>query len=151
VLVHEAAHHWYGDEVTPRDWRDVWMNEGMATFLQGTWMSEHEGRSLDSVFDGWAGYDQQLRTDAGPPADYAPDSFGAGNVYYIPAVMWNELRKRLGDELFWRLVREWPSSHAYGNADYDDITSWWSEQSGEDLTDFFHTWLLSHDTPPESS
>ncbi len=36
VLVHEMAHQWYGDEVTPVDWRDVWMNEGLATFVQGT-------------------------------------------------------------------------------------------------------------------
>ena len=35
VLVHEMAHQWYGDEVTPDDWRDVWMNEGMAMYLQG--------------------------------------------------------------------------------------------------------------------
>jgi aminopeptidase N len=147
VLVHEAAHHWYGDEVTPTDWRDVWMNEGMATFLQGVWMSEDRGQPIDSMLDTWAGYDEQLRSDFGPPADYDPASFGAGNVYYIPAVMWNELRKKLGDDLFWRLVRAWPSAHAYGNADYDDITSWWSEQSGEDLTDFFHSWLLSDKTP----
>jgi aminopeptidase N len=30
VVVHEMIHQWYGDQVTPRDWRDVWMNEGMA-------------------------------------------------------------------------------------------------------------------------
>jgi aminopeptidase N len=147
TLVHEGAHQWYGDEVTPTDWRDLWMSEGMATFLQGVWTAEDQGTSIDTVFGTWAGYDQQLRTRYGPPADFVPDSFGAGNVYYIPAVMWNELRKKLGDELFWRLVREWPSTHAYGNAGYDDITSWWSEQSGEDLTDFFHDWLLSDKTP----
>ena len=40
VLVHEMAHQWYGDAVTPSDWRDVWMNEGMATYLQGAWQDE---------------------------------------------------------------------------------------------------------------
>ena len=33
-VVHELAHQWYGDRVTPDDWRDVWMNEGMAMYLQ---------------------------------------------------------------------------------------------------------------------
>ena len=147
VLVHEMAHHWYGDEVTPVDWRGVWMNEGMATFLQGTWMSEHGGPPADQLFAEWASYDEQLRSEAGPPAAFHPDSFGSGNVYYIPAVMWNELREKLGDDVFWRLVREWPTVHENGNADYDDITSWWSEQSGEDLQEFFATWLLSPDSP----
>ena len=44
VLVHEMAHQWYGDEVTPDDWRDVWMNEGMAMYLQGCWQAEEDGR-----------------------------------------------------------------------------------------------------------
>ena len=146
VLVHEMAHHWYGDEVTPTDWRDVWMNEGMATFLQGTWMTEHGGPA--GLFDTWASYDAGLRAEAGPPADFHPDSFGSGNVYYIPAVMWERLREKLGDDLFWRLVREWPSVDEDGNADYDQITSWWSEQSGQDLQGFFDTWLLSTQSPP---
>ena len=37
VVVHEMIHQWYGDQVTPRDWRDVWMNEGMAMYLQVLW------------------------------------------------------------------------------------------------------------------
>ncbi|MEP9363212.1 M1 family metallopeptidase [Nocardioides sp. CN2-186] len=147
VLVHEAAHQWYGDEVTPTDWRDVWMNEGMATYLQGVWTAEATHQSLDAMVDEWAAYDDQLRSQDGPPADYRPESFGGGNVYYIPAVMWDELRKRIGDDEFWRLVREWPASHAYGNAGYDDITAWWSEQTGEDLTGFFDDWLMSDTTP----
>ena len=147
VLVHEMAHHWYGDEVTPADWRDVWMNEGMATYLQGVWQSEQEGTPLSQRVDLWATFDGRLRAQAGPPASYHSDSFAAGNVYLIPAVMWDELREKLGDDTFWRLVREWPTVHEGGNAGYDDITSWWSEQSGEDLDDFFREWLLSPDTP----
>jgi len=147
VLVHEMAHHWYGDEVTPRDWRDVWMNEGMATFLQGTWMGGHGPPSTAALFRTWATYDAQLRRAAGPPADFRPDSFGAGNVYYIPAVMWDRLRRRLGDEPFWRLVREWPATHADGNASYADLTVWWSQHSGQDLSGFFDRWLRSRRSP----
>jgi aminopeptidase N len=147
VLVHEMAHQWYGDEVTPRTWRDVWMNEGMAMFLQGTWMGEHGPESTAELFRTWASYDAGLRREAGPPADYRRDSFGSGNVYYIPAVMWDRLRRRLGDDLFWRLVRAWPESRADGNASYADITRWWSQQSGQDLSGFFARWLRSRRSP----
>lgn len=147
VLVHELAHHWYGDTVTPRDWRDVWMNEGMATFLQGVWMGEHGPKSMDALFSEWATLDPQLRAQYGPPADYDPEAFASSNVYYIPAVMWNELRKRIGDDAFWELVRRWPESHENQNADYDEITAWWSQQTGEDLTGFFEEWLLGRQTP----
>ena len=150
VLVHEAAHQWYGDEVTPRDWRDVWMSEGMALYLQGVWTAEDNGQPLESLMDYWATVEPEMRAAAGPPADYHPDSFGAGNIYYGPALMWDELRKKVGDDEFWRLVREWPSVHEDGNAGYDDITSWWSEQTGEDLSGFFDSWLLGKRTPDRS-
>jgi aminopeptidase N len=150
VLVHEAAHQWYGDEVTPTDWRDVWMNEGMATYLQGVWTAEQRGEPLESLMSYWASIEPRLRAESGPPADFDPDAFGAGNVYYGPALMWDELRKRVGDDEFWRLVRAWPSVHAYGNAGYDEITSWWSEQTGEDLSGFFDDWLLGATTPDRS-
>ena len=64
--------------------------------------------------------------------------------------MWDELRKRLGDDEFWRLVREWPAAHDNGNADYADITTWWSERTGEDLSGFFDAWLLGETTPERS-
>ena len=147
VLVHEIAHQWYGDQVTPEDWRDVWMNEGMAMYLQGVWTAENTGRPLDSLIDDWARIEEQLRAQYGPPADYDPRSFGAPNIYICPAVMWDELRKRIGDEEFWALVREWPTVHDNGNAGYDEITSWWSEQTGEDLSEFFDAWLLSPTSP----
>ncbi|MFC7495328.1 MULTISPECIES: M1 family metallopeptidase [unclassified Nocardioides] len=147
VLVHEMAHQWYGDQVTPVDWRDVWMNEGMAMYLQASWQDEVQGQELDLTMDYWEQLDAQLRADYGPPADYDPEAFGGTNVYTSPALMWHELRGRIGDELFWRLVREWPAANDNGNADYDDITTWWSEQTGEDLSDFFDEWLLGEETP----
>ena len=147
VLVHEIAHQWYGDLVTPVDWRDMWMNEGMATYLQGVWMAEDQGVAITDVMDYWATFEDEERAKAGPPADYHPAFFGSSNVYYGPALMWDELRQRLGDEEFWALVRDWPGVHADGNADYDDITSWWSERSGEDLAGFFDAWLLGATTP----
>lgn len=151
VLVHEIIHQWYGDLVTPVDWRDVWMNEGMATYVQGVWMAEDQGVTSTDVMDYWATFEDEERAKAGPPADYHPAFFGSSNVYYGPALMWDELRQRLGDEEFWALVREWPSVHADGNADYDDITSWWSERSGEDLSGLFDAWLLGADTPQRVS
>jgi len=150
VLVHEVAHQWYGDEVTPTDWRDVWMNEGMAMYVQAVWTGEHGRQPLASIIDGYAALDAQLRAQAGPPADYVPGAFGSANIYYIPAVMWDELRKRIGDDEFWSLVRKWPTVHEDGNASYDDITSWWSQQTGQDLSGFFRSWLLGDHAPARS-
>jgi aminopeptidase N len=150
VIVHELIHQWYGDLVTPRDWSDLWMNEGMTTYLQLVYEAEQAGGALQSEMDNLRTYDQQLRDASGPPADYDATMFGDGNVYYCPALMWHELRGLLGEEEFWRLTREWPRAAAYANADRDQLTSWWSEQSGRDLTEFFASWLDGKTTPRRS-
>ncbi len=134
VVVHELAHHWYGDTVTPADWSDVWMNEGMAMYLQGMWEAEDEGITIDQKMDDWASLEADARRDAGPPADYVPSKFGAGNIYYGPALMWNELRHRIGDDAFFALLRDWPADQENGIADRDEYLSWIEDQTGEELT-----------------
>ena len=52
---------------------------------------------LETVLDRFAPAEPLLRREAGPPADYDPATFGEGNVYYSPALMWHELRERLGE------------------------------------------------------
>lgn len=148
VIVHELAHQWYGDQVTPNDWRDLWMNEGMAMYLQGAWSADDRGTTVDAVMDEWAAREATYRAEAGPPADFDPQAFGESNVYYSPALMWHELRGRLGDDAFWEMVRAWPAARDNANAGRDDYLAWVEEQTGEELTSFFDAWLLGETTPP---
>ncbi|WP_435746522.1 M1 family metallopeptidase [Nocardioides sp. SYSU DS0663] len=150
VLVHEMAHHWYGDLVTPTDWRDLWLNEGMVMYLQLVWQAQHDDVPLEALLGGYAEREAAERADHGPPGDYDPDAFGESNVYYGPALMWHELRERLGDEVFWSLVREWPASQADGSADREEHVAWVEEHTGEELSAFFDAWLLDETTPPRS-
>jgi len=143
VIVHEMVHQWYGDEVTPSSWSGLWMSEGMAMYLQGLWQAERGKVPLKESLQRWRLSEPALEQDFGRPAHYDPATFGESNAYYGPALMWHALRHRLGDRRFWSLVRAWPRSHEDGNASYDDITSWWSQHSGEDLRPFFDSWLLT--------
>ena len=62
VILHELVHQWYGDRVTPRDWRDLWMSEGMTMYLQAIWEAEFEDVPLEPRLRDWA---------AGGPGDRA--------------------------------------------------------------------------------
>ena len=84
VILHEMAHQWYGDQVTPNDWRDVWMNEGMAMYLQAMWEAEQLGRTIDEQMDAYAAAEEGSRAESGPPAAYDPGEFGEGNIYPGP-------------------------------------------------------------------
>jgi aminopeptidase N len=148
VLVHELAHQWYGDAVTPDDWSDLWMSEGMATYLaEANWTADHGPGLRETVLRQWSYVAPGLRSRYGPPADYAPGSFAEGNAYYIPGLMWDTIRQRLGDRMFWRLAARWPRSHRFTSQDRDALVAWWSRQSGQDLTPLFHEWLLGAAQP----
>ncbi|MFZ2502883.1 MAG: M1 family metallopeptidase [Nocardioides sp.] len=149
VLLHELIHQWYGDLVTPRDWRDVWLNEGMTMYLQGVWEAEREGISLDRKMNNWASFEPDLRREAGPPGAYDAELFGSGNIYYGPALMWHELRGQVGDEVFWQIVKEWPRSRtdAHFGATRDDLYAFVEEATGRELTAFFDAWVMGQLTP----
>ena len=133
--------------MTPNDWRDVWMNEGMAMYLQGMWEAEQAGIGIDEQMDLWASTEELARSESGPPAAYDPGEFGEGNIYYGPALMWHELRERLGDDEFWRVTRAWPEARDNVSTDREDYLAWLEDETGEELTDFFDAWLLGETTP----
>ena len=83
-----------------------------------------------------------MRRESGPPADYDPATFGEGNIYYGPALMWHALRKQIGDDTFWEIVRAWPKVREDGNANREQFLDVARRADRRDLTDFFDAWLL---------
>ena len=102
-------------------------------YLQAIWEAEHDGSTLEDQMDEWAGFDQELRDESGPPADYDPTT-SARSTSTTPRADVGPARQRLGDDKFWELVRRWPGATTTATRSYDEITSWWSEQTGEDLS-----------------
>ena len=142
VITHEIAHQWYGDTVTPDDWSDLWMNEGMATYLaEVNWTADHTPVSQNDILRNWTSFAPALRLKYGPPTDYRPGSFGEGNAYYIPALMWDTIRQQVGDEEFWSLATRWLQAHRFTSQDRDTLIAWWSKESGQDLAPVFDAWL----------
>ena len=146
-LLHELAHQWFGDTVTPATWSDMWLNEGFAVYTQTAWQAEHEGEPLDQVMARYATGDQNLRIQYGAPGHYDPAHFAASNVYICPALMLNELRHRLGDKAFLALLRDWAQQHRDSNADRAEFTAFASQHAGTDLKPLIDAWLDSPTTP----
>jgi aminopeptidase N len=141
TVLHELAHAWYGDTVTPRDWSDLWMNEGMAMYAQARWTvarGSYRWREWQREFR-----DPFWRDLYGPPGAYDRADFGQVNVYYTTAAMWDALRVRLGNAQFEALVRAWPQEHRNTNASRDELVAWFEAKTGRDLGDFFDRWLMS--------
>ncbi|GGY05624.1 M1 family metallopeptidase [Streptomyces anandii] len=148
TIVHELAHQWFGDSVSVRRWKDVWLNEGFATYAQWLW-AEHQGTS--SAHDSFrAAYDSR---PAGSSfwqvevADPQRDTMFASAVYQRGAMALQALRERIGDRAFFRLLPAWTALHRYGNADTADFVRLAERISGQRLGDLFDAWLFTTGKP----
>jgi aminopeptidase N len=146
-LVHEYAHHWYGDEVTPKRWNDLWLNESFAYYIPLRWESAHGVTTTAAWRKTLNQDDQMLRTQYGPPGAYNPVDFAELNVYECGARMLDRLHSMLGDAVFTKVLRGWPRQHRFGNVDRKEWISYLNRTTGRDLRSFVTRWLTSPKSP----
>ncbi|MFJ5772605.1 M1 family metallopeptidase [Streptomyces sp. NPDC093094] len=154
IMVHELAHQWFGDSVTPRTWSDLWLNEGHATWYEALYAEETADRPLQARMKAAYGASDRWRAAGGPPAaPKAPDPGGKisifrPNVYDGAALVLYALRQKIGHPAFDRLERAWVSLHKDGTAGTDDFVELASVVSGRNLDAFLEPWLYGEKTPP---
>jgi hypothetical protein len=149
VVVHELAHQWYGDSLAVRQWKDIWLNEGFATYAEWLW-GEHEGEgTVHETFDFWY-------HDFAPPddpfwqltiGDPGPESVFDFPVYVRGAMTLQVLRDTVGDTAFFRILRTWASQHRGGNVHTDQFVALAERISGQQLDALFEAWLFTPGLP----
>ncbi|MFD7921490.1 M1 family metallopeptidase [Streptomyces sp. NPDC059740] len=154
IMVHELAHQWFGDSVSPRRWSDVWLNEGHATWYEALYAQEKAHAPMETRMRNAYRMSDAWRADGGPPAaPRAPEpgkkvSIFRPSVYDGSALVLYALRTRIGADAFGRLERLWVARHRDGVADTADFVHLASEVSGADQSAFLHHWLFDAKTPP---
>ncbi len=159
VLLHELAHQWFGDTVSPAQWSDVWLNEGHATWYQmlygaeqGSLRSTFPGADLEGVMRAEYRQSDQLRRQFGPPA--APASAASLRALFNPdvyaggALVLYALRQEIGTTAFEEVEREWVRDHRDGVASTADYVDLASKVAGRDLGPFLDAWLYGATAPP---
>jgi aminopeptidase N len=149
TVVHELGHQWFGDSVTPRIWRDIWLNEGFATYVEWLWAERHGGPTAAAELSRQLGL--HPATDpfwTTPPANpgSAAKIFDAA-VYQRGAMALEALRQRIGDDVFARLLRTWATEHRHGVVSTADFLRCAEHVSGRQLDAFFDVWLYQPRRP----
>jgi aminopeptidase N len=145
VLVHELAHQWYGNSVSPRSWRDMWLNEGFAQYAEWLYAEDFEDTPAQESFEeAFADPANWAFPPAEPPT--AADVSGPP-VYDRGAMVLHKVRQAVGDDAFFDLLRGWAAEHRHGNASTDDFTAYVEEETGQDLTGLWDTWLYGGERP----
>ncbi|MEZ5097977.1 MAG: M1 family metallopeptidase [Nocardioides sp.] len=149
LLVHELAHQWYGDDVSVHGWRDIWLNEGFATFLEVRYRETHGGQAgADWLRSSYDGYGAANSFWAVPVADPGPGRLFDDPVYYRGAMTLQALRNVVGESDFWAVMRTWAADHSRHTGSTEQFRALAEEVSGQDLAAFFDAWLVSPPSPP---
>jgi aminopeptidase N len=160
LVAHELAHQWFGDSVSVERWRDIWLNEGFAQYLQELWTLHKFGGTpdgwLEEQYDHYAVFPgdcddtfwQLSLDDPGP----AIDQLFNEAVYERGAMAVGALRRLIGDnDVFWTLLRDWLEEHADGNGSVDDFHALAEAATGLELDDFFQHWLSDKQCPANTA
>jgi aminopeptidase N len=153
LVAHEVAHQWFGNSVTERDWDDVWLSEGFATYFALLFAEHYNGR--DAFVAGLKrSRDTVLAAERRGPAvpvihENLSDTRRVLNplVYQKGAWVLHMLRGAVGTETFWRAIREYYRQYRDGGASTDDLRRVFEEASGTKLDWFFDQWLKRPGSP----
>ncbi len=156
LVVHELAHSWFGNMVTCKNWAELWLNEGFATFMEAAYREKANGRG---------DYLRKIRSDAA--AFLVDDSVNrkrhalfnqragdVGSLFDNPSTTYNKggavvhtLREQVGSAVFWKAVNTYLNRHKFGNVESTDLKNVMEETSGQNLGWFFDQWVYGAGAP----
>jgi aminopeptidase N len=151
LISHELAHQWFGDLVTCKDWGDIWLNEGFATFAEFVWSEAHFGKD-QADYERWQGAREWLESKNlwNKPIvrhDFDDSNEFDGNVYGKGALVLYMLRHQLGDDAFYRGIKHYLEVNRGKNVVTADFAKAIEEATHTNVDEFFSQWLYGAGAP----
>ena len=152
LIAHEIAHQWFGDSVTESTWADLWLSEGFATYFAGLFLQRYEGEDAFQAYmknaatNVFAYEKKKRRPIHDRDTENLFDLLNANN-YQKGSWVLHMLRSSLGDEVFFRAIRNYYEAHKNSVATTEDLRSALEKASGKDLGWFFTRWVYDSGHP----
>ena len=152
IIAHELAHQWFGNSLTPATWRDLWLNEGFASYAQVLWVEHEEGaaRANELLVSFYAQIRNPLLIAQGgsAPGTPPPERLFNTSVYLRGAWVLHALRLQIGDAAFFKLLRTYADTFQYGNVKTLDFIGMAVAISGDPTaTSLLNAWIYEAGVP----
>jgi aminopeptidase N len=151
LISHELGHQWFGDLVTTKDWGNIWMNEGFATFLEAVWTEAHYGKD-QADYQRWSNKREWFQSSdlwSKPLVrhDFDDSSEFDGNAYGKGGWILYMLRHQLGEEAFYRGIQRYLEVNRGKNVVSADLAKAIEESSHTNVDQFFSQWVYGAGAP----
>jgi aminopeptidase N len=151
LISHELGHQWFGDLVTCKDWGNIWLNEGFATFMETMW-SEHYFPKDQSEYERWSNIQEwfeQTNLWAKPLVrhDFDDSSEFDGNAYGKGGLVLHMLRHQLGDDAFYRGLKRYLDTNRGKNVVTADLVKAIEDETHINVDQFFTQWVYGAGAP----
>jgi aminopeptidase N len=152
TVVHEIAHQWFGNSASEGSWHHSWLSEGFATYFTNLYYEQTLGRD---------NFVQRVKSQRVRVIDYSKKAYLplvnpaitdymkvlSTNTYQKGGWILHMLRKKVGDENFWKGIRTYYKKYEHSNAYTDDLRAVFEEVTSDDLEPFFKQWVYTAGHP----
>ncbi|MGD9900499.1 MAG: M1 family aminopeptidase [Calditrichaceae bacterium] len=145
LVAHELAHQWWGDMVTMREWSDIWLNEGFATYFEHLFNEFYNGTDR-FAYDFYKIQKGVIDLELENP-QYLTGKAPWRIAYTKGASVVHMMRNLLGENRFRAGISEFLTQYAYKNAETHDLRRAMEDASGVNLFEFFDQWVFNGGIP----
>jgi aminopeptidase N len=146
IIVHESGHEWFANNITTNDIADMWIHEGFTMYSEALFVEYHYGKKAGDEYV--QGIRNNISNDKPLIGPYGVNQEGSSDMYNKGANLLHTIRQIINDDsVFRKILRGLNKDFYHQTVDSKDVETYFSKQSGKDLSKIFDQYLRTTKIP----